>query len=197
MIFKRRKIKKKKAPVTIFFKLLLVFTLCTVIPTIVSGTLIALTYQEAAGKGFSISLEQIRTQIGLSIITIIALVLFGVIIVSRSLTRPLKKLLKATEEVAKGNLDIEVKVESGDELGKLTNHFNKMTSQLKETNKEIDKKTKQLKERIQELENFYKTTIDRELRIIDLKKKIKQLERKNIHKNTYKKSYDRKNKNNR
>lgn len=45
--------------------------------------------------------------------------------------RPVKKLTDATKEVAKGNFDIKVPVHSGDEIGQLTEHFNTMTSELK------------------------------------------------------------------
>lgn len=179
MAFKKEnfKLKKKIFRPTIFIKLLLVFTLCTVIPVIVSGTLIALTYQEAVEKGFEITLEQIRIQIILSLVIIIILVLFGIILVSRELTRPLKTLLKATKEIAKGNLEIETKVESRDELGELTDYFNKMTIQLKETEQEVDKKTNELKERIEELENFYELTVGRELKLLKLKEKIEKIEK--------------------
>jgi nitrate/nitrite-specific signal transduction histidine kinase len=179
MIFKKEgfKLKRKRPHFTIFIKLLLVFTLCTVIPVIVSGTLIALTYQEAIEKDFNIGLEQISIQIILSIVIIIVLVLFGIILVSRELTRPLKTLLKATKEIAKGNLDINIKVESKDELGELTDYFNKMTVQLKETEQEVDKKTDELKKRIEELENFYDLTVGRELKLLKLKEKIKKMEK--------------------
>jgi len=183
MAFKKESFgfKRKIFRPTIFIKLLLVFTLCAVIPVIVSGTLIALTYQEVVEKGLEITLEQIRIQIILSIVIIIILVLFAVILVSRELTGPLRRLLKATEEIAKGNLEIKMKVESKDELGELTDYFNKMTAQLKGTKQEVNKKTDELKERIEELENFYKLTVGRELKLLELKKKIKKLEEDKIN----------------
>jgi len=47
---------------------------------------------------------------------------------------PIKKLVKATKEVANFNLDYKVDINSQDEFGNLAHSFNKMISQLKETN---------------------------------------------------------------
>ncbi|HUI88542.1 MAG TPA: ATP-binding protein [Anaerolineales bacterium] len=52
---------------------------------------------------------------------------------SSTLTRPLKDLIKATRDVAQGNLEREVPVRSKDELGDLTKSFNQMSSQLKQS----------------------------------------------------------------
>ena len=52
---------------------------------------------------------------------------------SSTLTRPLKELINATRDVARGNLEREVPVRSKDELGELTKSFNKMSAQLKQS----------------------------------------------------------------
>ena len=58
----------------------------------------------------------------------IALVL-GVFL-SRSLTRPIRELTRATHAVSEGNLSQQVPVRSNDELGELAQAFNKMSSEL-------------------------------------------------------------------
>src|SRR5688572_7796259 len=58
----------------------------------------------------------------------IALVL-GVFL-SRSLTRPIRELTRATHAVSEGNLSQQVPVRSNDELGELARAFNKMSSEL-------------------------------------------------------------------
>jgi nitrate/nitrite-specific signal transduction histidine kinase len=40
----------------------------------------------------------------------------------------------------------------------------------------VEEKTKELKERVQELERFYKATIDRELRMKEMRVRIEELE---------------------
>ena len=55
--------------------------------------------------------------------------LLGVFL-SRSLTRPIRELTRATHAVSEGNLSQQVPVRSNDELGELAQAFNKMSSEL-------------------------------------------------------------------
>ena len=54
------------------------------------------------------------------------------VFVTRRITRPLRLLVHATEEVAKGKLDHRAEVVSRDEIGVLARSFNDMTSSLEE-----------------------------------------------------------------
>lgn len=58
--------------------------------------------------------------------------------ITRSITRPLSKLKAAVEQVKKGNVDIEVDVNSGDEIESLAIAFNNMTRDLKKSMVTID-----------------------------------------------------------
>ncbi|MEL6459246.1 MAG: ATP-binding protein [Cyanobacteria bacterium J06636_27] len=53
------------------------------------------------------------------------------LILSKNLTSPLKKITEATEEVAGGNYDINIPVQSNDELGHLAKEINSMSQKLK------------------------------------------------------------------
>lgn len=55
--------------------------------------------------------------------------LLGVLL-SRTLTRPIRELTRATHAVAEGDLSQQVPVRSDDELGELARAFNKMSSEL-------------------------------------------------------------------
>lgn len=61
--------------------------------------------------------------------TIIVALMLGVIL-SRSITRPIRELTKATHAMADGNLNQNVNVRSRDEIGELAESFNKMSSDL-------------------------------------------------------------------
>ncbi|MTI47156.1 sensor histidine kinase [Sporosalibacterium faouarense] len=50
---------------------------------------------------------------------------------AKKMVNPILRLASATQEVAKGNFDVQVKNESKDEVGLLTKNFNKMTKELK------------------------------------------------------------------
>ena len=54
------------------------------------------------------------------------------VLVTRSVLRPVDRLLKATEAVKKGDLDARVPITSGDELGQLAGSFNEMMQGLSE-----------------------------------------------------------------
>ena len=51
-------------------------------------------------------------------------------ILSQKFTNPIKKLELAAKEVAKGNFDVKVDIESDDEIGDLANTFNYMTEEV-------------------------------------------------------------------
>ena len=71
-------------------------------------------------------------------VTITVLVaILGVIVLSYNLLKPIKNLVAATEQIARGDLNQEIPVKSGDELGILTHSFNRMVSNLKEIQGEL------------------------------------------------------------
>jgi adenylate cyclase len=55
------------------------------------------------------------------------------LLVSKSVSAPLKEMETAMKEVAKGNLDVQIKVVSNDEIGALGEGFGKMIKGLKES----------------------------------------------------------------
>ena len=52
--------------------------------------------------------------------------------ISRGITDPIQELAQATEQVAKGNLDMKISINRDDEIGLLVNSFNNMVRELKE-----------------------------------------------------------------
>jgi nitrate/nitrite-specific signal transduction histidine kinase len=75
---------------------------------------------------------------------------------------------------------------SHDEIGKLTESFNAMETKLKESRakleeysktleKQVADRTKELESKVDQLEKFNKIAVDRELKMIKLKKEIGEL----------------------
>ncbi len=58
--------------------------------------------------------------------------------ISQGIVVPIKGLAMATEEVAAGNLDVQVDIESSDEIGLLISSFNQMVKQIKEGKESIE-----------------------------------------------------------
>ena len=65
-----------------------------------------------------------------------------------------------------------------EEIGKLNKDLEERIKSLEKTTNELEKTKKELEEKLEELEKFHKLTMGREKRIIELKDKIWELERK-------------------
>ncbi len=120
---------------------------------------------------------------------LLAIFLPIVLFLSMSISNPIKKLKEGADIIGKGNLDYRLDIKTRDEIQDLSESFNKMAVDLKKTStelkkysvnleKEVNKKTMGLQDKVSELQKFTKLTIGRELRMIGLKKKIKELEGK-------------------
>lgn len=74
--------------------------------------------------------RELRTR--MSVTFLISLIVGSLIILMavKSIVKPIKKLSKASKEVASGNFNIQMDVESQDELGRLTEDFNLMVTEL-------------------------------------------------------------------
>ncbi len=78
------------------------------------------------------------------IIGAVIALLAGSIAVTRLAVRPLRRITKAVEQVAEGNLEIKVPTAGSNELVRLGVAFNKMTTTLKEQRTELKSKLEQL-----------------------------------------------------
>lgn len=60
-------------------------------------------------------------------------------IISFRISNPIVKLQKATQELSRGNIDVQVKTTTSDEIGELVRLFNTMTKELKRSREELKK----------------------------------------------------------
>lgn len=118
--------------------------------------------------------------------------LFAVILllyVYFSVSRPLKKLRLAFEDVGKGNFAVKEGKVSKDEIGDLALVFRQMVSSLRKSKEgeknysaileqKVKERTKEGLSKTERLEQFKKMAVGRELKMIELKNKIQQLEQK-------------------
>lgn len=82
---------------------------------------------------------QVRKQADQTNRTLVFLVIAGVILaailivtIGPAIVRPISHLTRSVKEIQQGNLDLLVKVRSGDEIGQLATAFNEMTSSLRQ-----------------------------------------------------------------
>lgn len=157
--------------------------------------------------------------VGLSITFLLCILgfLLSFFIASR-LVKPIRGLEQGVRAFAEGDLDYRIKIKTGDEIEDLAEAFNQMAEALGQSKKALEEsrevleikveartrelqeltgnleqkvrdRTKELQERVQELERFRRLTVGRELKMLELKKalresreKISQLEQKSKRK---------------
>ncbi|MBU1852428.1 MAG: HAMP domain-containing protein [Candidatus Omnitrophica bacterium] len=95
------------------------------------------------------------------IFTGVAISFFMVFFIGKALSRPILQLLKATQEISKGDVSYRIKVESMDEIGKLAESFNKMSDDLtlymqkeKESRLIAERRRDELESAYKELDEF-------------------------------------------
>ena len=84
--------------------------------------------------------------------------------------KPIVKLRDASKKVTAGDLSARVEVSTGDEFEDLANNFNIMANKLQKNIQNIEKK---IAERTANLEKLNNSMVGRELKMIELKNKIK------------------------
>lgn len=110
-------------------------------------------------------------------------------IFSKKIVEPLLNLTKSAKKIGDGDLEKRIEIKRNDEIGELSEAFEKMrldlikskTSQkLYDLNLEekVKERTREIRNKIDELQNFHDLTIDRELKMCELKEEIKILKQK-------------------
>jgi len=100
-------------------------------------------------KNLNKSIGEIQSKgILITLVIVFCGIVLTVIVISRSVTRPLRKLMYATKIVALGDLDYHVEVGRKDEIGILSQSFNQMTTEIKKSRKKIEDWNRILESRV-------------------------------------------------
>ncbi|MEC4684876.1 MAG: ATP-binding protein [Nitrospirota bacterium] len=94
-----------------------------------------------------VALEKWRTPIkanymlafGFFTVLIVFMTMWVSLRVSRGITEPIQRLAQATEDIAKGDLDISIDLKRDDEIGLLVDSFNRMVRELRESKDSLQK----------------------------------------------------------
>jgi hypothetical protein len=125
----------------------------------------------------------------ISILSILVIVII-IFLIATSIVRPLVNLTHALKRVGEGDTSFALSAStSSDEIGDLSRSFVQMASDLKtsrakleEYNKTLESKvaerTEQLQSKNDELERFNKLVVDREMKMIEMKNHMSELEQK-------------------
>jgi signal transduction histidine kinase len=90
--------------------------------------------------------SRIRATIQIYFLIILLVAVIFSLYAARSVYKPITSLLKGTEEIRNGNLDITLPIETKDEIGMLTDSFNHMSKELKNERQELKKSNENLEE---------------------------------------------------
>jgi methyl-accepting chemotaxis protein len=126
--------------------------------------------------------QTIINQIILSLLIIIIsaiLALFIAFYLSKRIIKPVIDLRDAVVEITNGKLDTTISISATNEIGQLSQAFNIMTEKLRESYRwletKVEQKTSELTSNIKELEQTNKLMVDRELKMIEMKKEMERL----------------------
>ena len=121
----------------------------------IDGKIIGILYVGTLEKPYLDTVD--RVMLTFTVLASLCVVFLLVILyfVTTSIIKPLQGMVVATQEIAKGDLDHKVRVQSRDEIGDLAASFNQMTEKLKAANEELvvwgTTLEKKVKERTREL----------------------------------------------
>lgn len=122
--------------------------------------------------------ESLHRVLDIVAVSIIGWSIFSVILLwrmSSRFTKPILELKLAMQEVANGKSDIRTAITSHDEFGELSHAFNHMAEELEGGRVNIEKK---VAERTAELERMNRIMMNRESKMIELKEKVRELEKR-------------------
>jgi len=95
-------------------------------------------------RDIDVLLKAIRKDIGRAVGIMIALSVIGAFLFSRSLTKPMRQLIRASQQVAAGDFTARVRVGSSDEWRDLATSFNAMTAEVKHLFGDLSKRKEEL-----------------------------------------------------
>lgn len=141
------------------------------------------------------------------VFVLLFLSLFAAFLLADRLVRPIKLFTQRVKKIGEGNLDHHFQIKTGDEIEELAKAFNVMVKRLQNSRKQLEEakdvleirvkarteeleefaeglnnqvkeRTSELRERLDELERFHKLVVGREMKMLELKKEIKELKEK-------------------
>jgi len=111
------------------------------------------------------------------------------VILVKRIIKPIGQLTKLAKEVAEGKVVTDIAIDTNDEIGLLSQAFSQMANDLKISREklekqnisledEVKKRTNELQKQIDEMSRMQKLMVNRELRMIELKKQLEEAQKK-------------------
>ena len=127
--------------------------------------------------------HQLRNQLLFAILAAAFIIVVSAFYLARTISHPIRQLKWGAQIVGSGNLDYKIDVSSKDEIGDLAFELNMMREGLKLHSQEMSRKNDELEDAIiaaeedrATLEELTRAMTGRELKMIELKRRISELE---------------------
>ena len=113
-------------------------------------------YLGLSTRGMRADIRKLERALGFATLAVIAIGILLAVLMVRVIADPVNQLVDATRRIARGDLDVLLRLESQDEMGELAKSFNQMTVKLQKSREELEQTNLQLEqmvlERTRELE---------------------------------------------
>lgn len=139
--------------------------------------IIGVVFLGVSTKNFNESIEDVRyTAILISFVLAFLGIVITILMITRFVTHPIRNLMGATERIAGGDLDHTVPIGRKDEIGILSDSFNKMTQRLKLSRQRVEGWNRILESRvIDRTKELSKKNLELKKNSEDLQKAIEEL----------------------
>jgi nitrate/nitrite-specific signal transduction histidine kinase len=143
----------------------------------------------------NLSIKAVSDQLNILMALIFVLVMLTMgmgLVGAKLVSGDIMKLRDAAREMGRGKLKTRIKIDTGDELQELAESLNRMAQSLEQSERELEKKnlgleravkkrTKELQDKVNVLERLNKLSVGREVKMIELKERVKKLEKRLIN----------------
>jgi C4-dicarboxylate-specific signal transduction histidine kinase/CheY-like chemotaxis protein len=107
-------------------------------------------YLGVSTRGMRSDIRRLERALGFATLVVIAIGILLTVLLVRIIADPVHQLVEATRRIARGNLDVLLRVDSQDEIGELAKSFNQMTLKLQKSREELEQTNLQLEQMVQE-----------------------------------------------
>ena len=126
-----------------------------------AGKAVLAAHAPIESLGWKVFVEQpvseVFAALDATILRTIALIVAGLLFsalaamwLAGSMVRPIRELQEGAQRIGAGELDLDIRIKTGDELEQLANQFNSMTAQLRESYAELERKVQARTAELQE-----------------------------------------------
>jgi signal transduction histidine kinase/ActR/RegA family two-component response regulator len=111
---------------------------------------IGAAYVALSTEGMKDDIRRLERALGFATLAVIVIGVLLTILLVRIIADPIHQLVEATRRIARGDLDVLLRLDSQDEIGELAKSFNQMTLKLQKSREELEGTNLQLEQKVLE-----------------------------------------------